>query len=317
MLAMVFCIFTVMGFGQGYLFELLSHFRLIYMAGLLGCLFLLLVGQMILNRSRWYQISITLLVIVALGINLWTLVPFYTAKPPVSASQVTHPFKILHINVLGVNRDAAAVEALIRQTRPDILTLAEYNAWWQEQLKQSGVLDRFTSAYVVKYGNDGVYSTIPFQDVRVDYIKPGKDPTTQVHFKLGNELVTLLVVHPRPPVKPNGYERNHNQFACWEKHWVQYGKNVLLIGDLNNSPWSNTFRHFIEVTGLHDSQNGFGVQPSWPVLIPEHGITGLIPLIPIDHVLHSDRFVVLSRKTGPRVGSDHLPVIVEMGFPAQ
>jgi hypothetical protein len=50
-----------------------------------------------------------------------------------------------------------------------------------------------------------------------------------------------------------------------------------------------------------------GPLPSWPSLLP-------FAMIPIDHCLVSGEFTVIDIKIGPDVGSDHLPLIVELGL---
>jgi endonuclease/exonuclease/phosphatase (EEP) superfamily protein YafD len=86
----------------------------------------------------------------------------------------------------------------------------------------------------------------------------------------------------------------------------------ILIGDLNCGPWSPAFSNLLS-GGLHDSEQGFGPQPSWPAR------TGRVvenipipPLIPIDHVLVSDDICVVQRQTGPPMQSDHVPVFVRI-----
>jgi endonuclease/exonuclease/phosphatase (EEP) superfamily protein YafD len=82
------------------------------------------------------------------------------------------------------------------------------------------------------------------------------------------------------------------------------GAPVLLLGDLNASPWSYPFRRLLEGSGLRDGSLGRGFQPTWP--------TGLWPLlIPLDHSLHSAGIGIQDRIVGPAVGSDHYPVIVD------
>jgi endonuclease/exonuclease/phosphatase (EEP) superfamily protein YafD len=56
---------------------------------------------------------------------------------------------------------------------------------------------------------------------------------------------------------------------------------------------------------LRDTRAGFGIQASWPTQIPPLGI-------PLDHCLVSPELVVLDRRLGPAVGSDHRPVILEL-----
>ena len=57
-------------------------------------------------------------------------------------------------------------------------------------------------------------------------------------------------------------------------------------------------------TGLRDSSRGMGLQPTWPADIP-------LLWIPIDHCLYSDGIEIRGRRTGPDVGSDHFPLIVD------
>ncbi len=61
----------------------------------------------------------------------------------------------------------------------------------------------------------------------------------------------------------------------------------------------------LEVGKLSDSEQGFGPQPSWSTEL-------LIPVVPIDHFLVSKDIEVLNRVLGPNIGSDHLPVYVDL-----
>ena len=79
---------------------------------------------------------------------------------------------------------------------------------------------------------------------------------------------------------------------------------VLVLGDLNASPWSSHFRRFLRDSGLRDSAQGRGVQPTWPAGMPWLWI-------PIDHCLHSPQLQVVARHVGPNLGSDHYPVVVD------
>ena len=82
---------------------------------------------------------------------------------------------------------------------------------------------------------------------------------------------------------------------------------VMLLGDLNASPWSYPFRRLLRDTGLLNSMRGWGVQPTWPAPLGPLGI-------PIDHVLHSEEIRITRRSTGPWIGSDHLPLIIEFAI---
>ncbi len=56
---------------------------------------------------------------------------------------------------------------------------------------------------------------------------------------------------------------------------------------------------------LATTVSGFGLKPTWPTSLP-------LLMIPLDHCLLSPGLRVTSFEVGPRVGSDHLPVLVEI-----
>jgi endonuclease/exonuclease/phosphatase (EEP) superfamily protein YafD len=82
---------------------------------------------------------------------------------------------------------------------------------------------------------------------------------------------------------------------------------VLLLGDLNISPWSYYFEQLLTQANLRNSAYGWGVMPSWPVAFPAL-------LIPIDHCLVSEGITIHQRRNGSAVGSDHYPVIVDFSL---
>lgn len=80
--------------------------------------------------------------------------------------------------------------------------------------------------------------------------------------------------------------------------------HVVVLGDLNVTPWSKSFQKFTESANLRDSRRGFGVNATWPAWLGGLGI-------PIDHCLVSEGIVVRNVETGESVGSDHRPLIAE------
>ena len=82
---------------------------------------------------------------------------------------------------------------------------------------------------------------------------------------------------------------------------------VIVIGDLNATPWSEGFRLLAGPADLANSQEGFGYAASWPARLPPFG------RIPIDHALHSRDLTVTDRELGPgTAASDHRPLRVTL-----
>ena len=87
----------------------------------------------------------------------------------------------------------------------------------------------------------------------------------------------------------------------------------IVAGDFNTSDNAVIYG---ELRGhMRDSfrEAGWGPGVTWPADLGDDGLPTFIPpLIRIDYVWHSDHFRALSAQTGPRLGSDHLPLRVSL-----
>ncbi len=81
---------------------------------------------------------------------------------------------------------------------------------------------------------------------------------------------------------------------------------VVLVGDLNTAPWSRAVRDFLQTSGMQDSSLSLGLTPTWPAYLPP-------PLrIPLDQCYTGNGCRAVRKETGPFIGSDHLPLLVEV-----
>jgi endonuclease/exonuclease/phosphatase (EEP) superfamily protein YafD len=74
---------------------------------------------------------------------------------------------------------------------------------------------------------------------------------------------------------------------------------LVLAGDLNTSPWSQSFRAVRVATGLVPAGTLTPSWPAWPLALPQ---------VALDHIFVSQELAVAASGIGPAVGSDHLPV---------
>jgi len=92
-----------------------------------------------------------------------------------------------------------------------------------------------------------------------------------------------------------------------------------MIGDLNATMWSPYFRTLRTKLGLHDSRKGFGILPTWTTPSPVSPFPAwLAPLLAIliDHCLLSRDIQAIEMHIGKPVGSDHLPIVVDLAIPS-
>ena len=65
------------------------------------------------------------------------------------------------------------------------------------------------------------------------------------------------------------------------------------------------YKNMVKSGKLRNARSGFGILPTWPTFMP-------LVYIPIDHFLVNKEIGVLKVRTGPKVGSDHLPLITDL-----
>lgn len=142
---------------------------------------------------------------------------------------------------------------------------------------------------------------------QAEYFGDAEVPSIVAEIMLNNRKMTLIATHPLPPggAAYSSY-RNEQLDKVASKIAVIQG-SVLLLGDLNVTPWSYYYRKFIKASGLQDSAQGRSIDPTWPSFSP-------LLWIQIDHCFYSGEFVIRARKVGGYVGSDHYPVIVDFAL---
>ncbi len=294
---------TLTGFlGKfGWLLDLTSHFRVQYLVIQLLCLLLFLIVR------RGKLIIITLLFI---SINAIQIVPWYipASRPTFSNNPGIEKLKILLINVHTSNTEYAKTMQYIKEMDPDLLALEEINERWLAAL--SSVLTRFPYRKIIlREGNFGIalFSRLPLQDPVVKYFGRVKIPNILSQVSLTRNPVTILFTHVLPPSSVRYFRVRNTQLEKIASSREEFGERLILIGDLNTTSWSYYYRRFISRMRLRDSRKGFGLQPSWPTMEP-------FLRIAIDHCFVSEEIVVLDRRIGPDIGSDHYPVYIELGL---
>jgi len=291
----VIAVFSLLGFFGGihWVLDLFSHFRVQYFQ-----LCLILIGIALWRRQ--HKRAVALLAVALL--NYAFVLPLYFGKPAPASGQTA---RAMLMNINAANGDTEQVLEAVRKYNPDIILFEEVTPKWEREL---AVLSTNYSHRVAE-PQDGCFgimllSKYPLSRGNVVYIGSAGVPSiiADVHFPQGE--VSIVGTHPLPPIGKTYSNHRNNQLAKLPELVKTRKHPVLLIGDLNASPWSAHFTRLVRDSGLKNSMKGFGFQPSWP-----SGNRFL--RIPIDHFLHSPEITIHSRAVGGKVGSDHLPVIVD------
>jgi endonuclease/exonuclease/phosphatase (EEP) superfamily protein YafD len=240
------------------------------------------------------------------------------ARPHANGTHV----RLLFANVLTSNPHHDRVAKLIADTKPDVVALVETNQPLFVSLAPALAgyaklehprTDNFGLAVYVKgtiTGRvehlDGELPTIVAHLV-VQPASTNQPSSTNQPISGSGVAMTVVVTHPWPPVTSEALDRNEAHLIALAHHVRRLASPVVVAGDFNATPWSRPFAKLVGASGLCDTRAGFGYQGSYPS-------SSAILRIPIDHVLVSCGVGVRDRTIGPDVGSDHLPVIVDLTF---
>jgi endonuclease/exonuclease/phosphatase (EEP) superfamily protein YafD len=82
---------------------------------------------------------------------------------------------------------------------------------------------------------------------------------------------------------------------------------VVVLGDLNLTPWSATFHRFVREAGLSDNPRERGLVATWLSRFPLFGLA-------LDHVLAGHGVEIVQSRVGRDVGSDHFAVTAHLAL---
>jgi endonuclease/exonuclease/phosphatase (EEP) superfamily protein YafD len=117
--------------------------------------------------------------------------------------------------------------------------------------------------------------------------------------------IDIVGVHMRRPFFPN---LQKSGFDKLRRFMTTVTEPVIVAGDFNAAPWTQKLHAPLSTTGVKRLNT---VKPSWPA---QWRNLELLPILPIDNILVSKHLSKIDLRVGPRLGSDHLPVIADIAL---
>lgn len=252
---------------------------------------------------QWHWASVALVMLLA---SVVRLVP--TSAP--AADTAGQPIRIVSANVHTSNRQFALFVEFVEKTDPDLLLVPEADHDWERGLS------RLRNAYphvvsVPREDNFGLilYSRFPFAEAEILRFGEASIPMVVASFPLEKGTLKLVGAHPLPPVSEEYALRRNELLASIGSIVRDATGPCLVIGDFNIAPWSPHFQDLLADSKLRDTRRGWVVGATWPTHLP-------LLMTPIDHALVSADINVIDRQVGPEIGSDHLPIVLDIAVTA-
>lgn len=255
--------------------------------------------------------------VAALALAVACAAPFIMlpSRPDSAAGE---KIRILTANLYIGNPDPAPFVALLTHTQPDIVVTEETRLRFVEAVRGSGLYPFETEGELSTADDKKVFSRYPIREYQQLNDLPGH--------KIGRHPMRLVIETPAGPVvvyaihpdTPRSYEQWLDRNAYFERlatavRGEAEGTPVVLAGDWNMPAYSTFFRDFFAETGYRFARPGLWLPVTrFATRLARFGYFGST----IDHVAVSPQIRVTDWKRGSDIGSNHLPVIVDLALPA-
>jgi len=339
--ALVFCALGISAFvaPDFWFTDNMSFFlRQFLAAALAGCVAGAL-GLMLPHRLVWlyrsaFGLALAALVILTIATVTRTLENTTAVQEPGPDGNI---LKIASINVERMFLGDKRLTSFLERENPDIIVFQEVMWWLQErrwerlELPVGSKGENGFPEYLAVGSAESliVYSRFPIlktssKIVRGDLhegasvIHEADREILEATLDTGNPNLNLISVHPDSPRNDIRWQNKRRYFAEIDETIRDLQNEgagpVLVIGDWNSAPWSARFQKTLSENGLRTAYPG-----GWPQTTRFFFDYRLYWILgsPVDQFAVSDDIKVLNVSTGPDIGTDHLPLIIEIELPAK
>ncbi|WP_420333508.1 endonuclease/exonuclease/phosphatase family protein [Roseibium sp.] len=339
--ALVFCSLGISAFvaPDFWFTDNMSFFLRQFLAGgVAGCAAGAL-GLMLPHRLVWlyrsvFGLALTALVILTIATVTRTLENTTAVQAP---GPDGHVVKIASINVERMFLGDKRLTSFLERESPDIIVFQEVMWWLQErrwerlELPVGSKGENGFPQYLAVGSSEGlvVYSRFPILETRSKIVPGDLHEDASVIHQADRELLeatldtgarplNLISVHPDSPRNEIRWQNKRRYFEEADRtiRGLQDENNgpLLVIGDWNSAPWSARFQRTLSENELRTAYPG-----GWPRTTRFFFDYRLYWILgsPVDQFAVSEDVKVLNVSTGPDIGSDHLPLIVEIELPAK
>jgi endonuclease/exonuclease/phosphatase (EEP) superfamily protein YafD len=196
---------------------------------------------------------------------------------------------------------------MIREADPDFVVLVEVDADIVAQARLLLPQYRFFEQQMIGPRTLGIAllsRNIP-DEARLVHLGESGSPVLVARYTTERGALTIVGAHPLPPYKPAWFALRNAYLAKLAALVREQQGAIVVVGDLNMTPWTHHYDAFLDDAELYDSSSTFGLQSTWPSFLPA-------PLrIPIDHCFVSDDVAIVDRDLRSTLASDHLSIVVE------
>jgi endonuclease/exonuclease/phosphatase (EEP) superfamily protein YafD len=276
-----------------WILDLFVHFKLQYAV----CLAVAALIALVVRRPLLAAIAIA-----ACAFNAWSVLAFAYAPAP---TQATRDFRLVSFNAAFWNDNYAEIGTFLEHSGADAVVVLEYSNEQIDGLRRH--LPSFEYASTgpadLRFGA-AVLSRWPLARAETIELTSGGAAAAFAQAQFQEHLVSIYGVHLNWPASSTSAPLRNAELERLGQILAGCEGACVVAGDFNVTPWSHHYRRFEQRSGWQNCARGQGIVATWP--------DPVLPLgIPIDHCLASSDMSVAAFATGPAMGSDHFPIIID------
>lgn len=262
------------------------------------------------SPSLWRGWTIRALSLLAIAACAGLMAPDFTRTTlPRAFGADPHQIKLIEFNAWGENSNPDRVARWLAAQNPDIIVIVEPTAELNQKIRMAtGLQTYMADGSIVATRHKPVRQRVAWDA----HTLPGQGfflnwPSL---YGFDGRPFSILGVHigwPIPARRARAEDLHLTMILDEEDR-----ERAILAGDFNSTQWS--FRQ-------QQADEGFGLErrdlalPTWPARLPMlHGRWFPAPFMPIDHVYAGSLWRTVRVERGPRLGSDHYPIIATLAW---
>lgn len=275
-------------------FDLFANFRVQYMGLFAACVIALTIAR----RRR-----MAIVALLGVAVTTASMAPYFQERA--QAAPIDGGFRLITFNTWFRNDDLAPIASFLEHSRADVIVLQEVDLSRLPEL--SGVMRSYPHRVATPKVRRGlvIFSRTPLTDIEHFEIPARVTRITRATVQWNGASVAIIGAHLSWPISPGKARQRAWELGVIAERARRETGPVLVTGDFNLTPWSGFFDRFVEQSGLADCALGQGLLATWP--------SQVLPVrIRIDHCFASSHWTVRNVDVGQRLGSDHLPMTMDL-----
>ncbi|MCR5875930.1 endonuclease/exonuclease/phosphatase family protein [Phenylobacterium sp. J426] len=280
-------------------FDILTHFAPLWLA---GGLLALAGGLAFRGYVRALILGMGATAVLCAGA---LMVPeFLRDTGPKAPTDAPGQLKLVQMNVWSRNADLQSALDWAFSEDPDIIVLEETTPALRERVAaQPGWHASCPTCEVMILSKRA-----PLQTGQVRLRGPHPGPLTRAMFRDERGAFAVIGVHYAWPTDSSDQQAQEAGLA--QVIAMSPRERTIVAGDFNSTPWSFSRRRWDAEFGLIRRDRALF---SWPAQQYKRlRWLGAFPFLPIDHVYAGSDWATVKVKRGPRLGSDHYPVVMTL-----